>query len=113
MDAARHWAGGGVQNQADADLAAFGAPTEVIDKAAQTDDEFPVWEENLPVLSLFLRLQTQWNIINGIVSGLNYQSVRALFEVYDVTDKVTTFEDLQAMEVAALAVMNKRAADGA
>lgn len=92
------------------DLAAFGAPAEMIaaaspDPAAQL---FGVWEENADTVVMFLRLQTQWHVIAGGFIGLNYQSAEFLIKIHGVADAAAMMDDLQAMEIAALQVMNKR-----
>lgn len=92
------------------DLAAFGAPAEMI-AAASPDPEaqlFGVWEENADTMVMFLRLQTQWHVIAGGFIGLNYQSAEFLIKIHGVADAAAMMDDLQAMEIAALQVMNKR-----
>ncbi len=89
------------------DLAAFGAPADVVDAVPVPGEDFEVWPENVQALSLFMRLQTQWRIISGVIAGLNYQSVQFLFDVFEVEDKATMLDDLQAMESAALMALNK------
>ena len=59
-------------------------------------------------MTMFLRLQTQWNVINGAFIGLNYQSVDFLFRIHNTEQPSAVMEDLQAMEIAALQVLNKR-----
>jgi hypothetical protein len=39
---------------------------------------------------------------------LNYQSVAFLIKIHDVANPVAMMDDLQAMELAALQVLNKR-----
>lgn len=90
-------------------MAAFGAPTEVIDAmAGQSDTDFGVWPENADILVMFMRLQTQWNVIPGGFIGLNYQSAEFLFRIHNVPNVAEMMDDLQAMEIAALQVMNQR-----
>lgn len=93
-----------------ADLAAFGAPPEMVEafQPSQNDSLFGVWEDNAETVMMFMRLQTQWNVIAGAFIGLNYQSAEFLFKIHGVADEATMMDDLQAMEVAALQVMNKR-----
>lgn len=86
----------------------FGAPDEILDAIETHDDDFEVWEENLETVGLFLRLQTQWVANMGGVVGLNYQSVQILFKMYGIANEKQTFEDLQAMEFAALPILNKK-----
>lgn len=92
------------------DLAAFGAPAEMIDQAASgKDDElFGIWEDNAETVVMFMRLQTQWRVSDGVFLGLNYQSAEFLFKIHSVAEPAAMMTDLQAMEVAALQVLNKR-----
>lgn len=69
---------------------------------------FGVWDENAEAMMMFLRLQTQWHVIAGAFIGLNYQSAEFLIKIHGVADAAALMEDLQAMEIAALQVMNKR-----
>jgi ABC-type thiamine transport system substrate-binding protein len=67
-----------------------------------------VWEENWPVVEMFLRVQTQWRTtMNGIL-GLDYGALAWLFKMYAVEDPRSLLEDLQVMEAAAMAVINGR-----
>lgn len=93
-----------------ADLAAFGAPAEMIAAASPdpADQLFGIWEDNVDTAVMFMRLQTQWHVIAGAFIGLNYQSAEFLFKIHGVVDAAAMMEDLQAMEIAALQVMNKR-----
>lgn len=96
-------------NSAD-DLAAFGAPAEMIE-AVKGDDQdklFGVWNENAGVVMMFMRLQTQWNVVNGAFLGLHYPSAEFLIKIHGVEDASAMMDDLQAMELAALQVLNKR-----
>lgn len=69
---------------------------------------FEVLEDCAPVVDLFLRLQTQWNVIEGGFIGLKYDSVRFLFIIEGIKDKKQMFADLQVMEFAALRVLNEK-----
>lgn len=86
------------------DLAAFGVAVE----AGPVDaDLFAVWEENAPTLRLFLKMQTQWNMLEGGFIGMNYQSLQFLFTIGAVENQAEMLDDLQAMEIAALQILNK------
>lgn len=65
-------------------------------------------EDSVPVVEMFLRLQTQWNVIESGYVGLKYESVRFLFIIEGVKDKRQMLIDLQIMEMAALKVLNER-----
>lgn len=57
---------------------------------------------------MFLRLQTQWHVIDGGYIGLKYESVRFLFIIDRVKDKKQMLADLHIMELAALRVLNEK-----
>lgn len=97
-----------MEDETASDLAVFGAPAEFIDSIDTTKDDFEVWEENADALVIFMKLQTQWNVIDGGFIGLNYQSVQFLFTIGAVANQAEMMDDLQAMEMAALQVLNKR-----
>lgn len=84
---------------------AFGVPVEA---ASPDQNLFGVWDDNADTVVMFMRLQTQWNVIAGAFIGLNYQSAEFLLKIHGVKDPAEMMEDLQAMELAALRVMNKR-----
>jgi hypothetical protein len=86
----------------------FGAPQDIVETIESHDDGFELWEENVATVGLFLQLQSQWVTSMGGVVGLNYQSVDFLFKIYGITDQKQMFEDLQAMEFAALPILNKK-----
>ena len=85
----------------------MGAPQEVIDKIipaeqAKPNVDFEVWPENWQALEMWLQVCTQWRVgMNGAV-GLDYNVLKWLFELYDVKDQRSLFEDLQIMETAFL-----------
>lgn len=63
--------------------------------------------ENWASVEMFLRLQTQWRTSASEVIGLDYGVMAWIFSMYMVKDQRLLFEDLQAMEAAALAIINK------
>jgi hypothetical protein len=73
-------------------------------------DDFEVWEENWPVVEMFLRAQTQWRTTMSGVLGLDYGAVAWLFMMYEVKDQRALLEDLQVMEGAAMMALNNREA---
>ena len=73
-----------------------------------TDVHFEVWQENWPVLEMFLRCQTQWRTTMNGVLGLDYGAVAWLFKMYAVEDPPALLEDLQVMESVVVATVNKR-----
>jgi hypothetical protein len=91
-----------VVDETDADAAALG-----IVMPEQPPEDFEVFEENWPVVEMFLRLQTQWRTtMNGLL-GLDYGAVAWLLRLYEVKDPRALLEDLQVMEAAALLIINR------
>lgn len=79
-------------------------PEAIADLQAKKDPEdFELWEENIEIVRIFLRVQTQWVVGTGGPVGLNYPSLEWLCKLYAVTDPVAIFEGVQVMEIAALA----------
>jgi hypothetical protein len=74
----------------------------------QPIEHFEVWEENWPVVEMFLRAQTQWRTTMNGVLGLDYGALAWLFMMYEVQDQRQLLEDLQVMEAAALVTINSR-----
>lgn len=93
-----------------ADLAAMGASPEIIE-AVQKDSptrDFEVLKENWPVVSMFMKLQTQWVPSMGGLLGLNYQSIEFLFKIEAIANQQDMLADLQVMEAAALEILNTK-----
>lgn len=65
-------------------------------------DAFEVFEDGWESLTLFLQLDTQWRWVQHIRTGLNYSAVEFLLRLYGVKKRREVFEDIQAMERAAL-----------
>ncbi len=72
-------------------------------------DLFEVWPENWDAIEMWCRVQTQWRTSAGGAIGLDYSVLAWLFKMYSVEDQRALLEDLQIMEGAALAVMNREA----
>lgn len=93
------------------DLRYYGADEDTIEEvlADERAGDFEVWPENQRPVELFLACGTQWRIgERGVVLGLDYQGVAALFRMKRVRDQEAMLADLQTMELAALEVMNER-----
>lgn len=81
----------------------------VLEDEIKTSDEFEVFEENWPVLELFLRVQTQWRTsMNGLM-GLDYTAVAWVLKLTaEEANHRALLEDLQIMEGAVLAYIAKQ-----
>ena len=67
--------------------------------------DFEVWPENMQVVELFLRCQTQWRTSVAGITGLDYSGVAIVINMYGYKPEI--FEDLQIMEIAAIELLNK------
>jgi hypothetical protein len=93
------------------DLAVMGASSAIIDAVQQDSPtyDFEVFEENWPIVKLFMQMQTQWVVAGmGAFIGFNYQSLEFLFRIEGVENQREMLADLQAMEVAALNILNAK-----
>jgi hypothetical protein len=90
-------------DETDTDAAALG-----IVMPEQPSENFEVWEENWPVVEMFMRVQTQWRTTMNGVLGLDYGAVAWMFMMYEVQDQRALLEDLQIMEAAAMLTINSR-----
>jgi hypothetical protein len=74
--------------------------------------EFEVWRDNWPTLHVFLGMATQWRWLVGMRSaqrvGLDYPALEVVMRLQGVKrrDRADMFNDVQAMERAALEVFN-------
>lgn len=73
--------------------------------------DFEVEPSGWETLRMFMRLQTQWNMqvsMGGVVcTGLNYQSIEFLFRIGKIERQDEVMDDLHAMELAALEIINQ------
>lgn len=56
---------------------------------------------------IFIRMMTQWRTTMGGVTGLDYSVLQMLFDLYDISNRVEVFEDIQIMEREAMKLLNK------
>ena len=66
-----------------------------------------VWPENWPIVQMFCRLATQWQVGMGGAVGLRYEAVYPLLDrqYANADDWQQAFSDLQELERAALDAM--------
>jgi hypothetical protein len=68
-----------------------------------------VWPEHEDAVLMFLQCQTQWRTGGSGVIGLDYGVVLQMMDLYAVTNRRQTLEDLQVMESRARELINKAA----
>lgn len=70
-----------------------------------------VWPQNWPAVRLFLAVETQWRVGFGfgVVAhlGLDYAAVEAAMRMMRIEAGDTVFDDLRALERAALPILNE------
>lgn len=95
-----------MQDNTEDDAAVLGV---VLEDEIETSDEFEVFEENWPVVELFLRVQTQWRTGMSGPVGLDYTAVAWVLKLTaEETSHRSLLEDLQIMEGAVLGFMAKQ-----
>ena len=110
-DAAVYWASGGkvIEDKTKDDAAAFGI--ELPAQKKEQSEDFEVWDENWDIVTMFLRMQTQWTTSMSGYVGLKYEVLLVpggLFDLYDVENRREVLEGLQVMESAALREFSKK-----
>jgi len=85
-----------------AEVGAFGLTLDQI-----PEEECDVWPDNWPSFCVFESMTTQWRSGPGGASGLDYVSLPVVMRLsgIKVSDRTKVFDDVRAMESAALTVM--------
>ena len=121
MDAARFWARGSLNREADdeargqvfrdAGVCEAEIAAAFPDEAPGEDDAFELWPDNAAVFDLFCSLATRWDILAGFgfirYVGLQYGEAEVLMRARRLKDRAALFADLHLMELAALPLLNK------
>jgi hypothetical protein len=68
-----------------------------------------VWPEHEDAVLMFLQCQTQWRTSGSGVIGLDYGVVLQMMDLYTVSNRRQTLENLQVMESRARELINKAA----
>jgi hypothetical protein len=63
-------------------------------------DDFGVWDENVPAFILFQQCQTQWNVSMSGVTGLNYPALQSIMMMTAIPleKQSLLFEDIRFIE---------------
>ncbi len=97
-------------DQTDSDLEAFGIVSQETEQSEQ--EIFEVWPENQDAVTMFVACSTQWRVGPGGMTGLDYNVLFRLFEVYDIKNQRETIEAVQVMENTALKMIVEHNANG-
>lgn len=113
-EAAAHYIGRGLKpkviDQTDSDLEAFGLVSQ--EPEQESEPPFEVWPENKDAVTMFVAASTQWRTGPGGVTGLDYNALFRLMELYVIKDQRETLEAVQVMESTALKMMAEHNSDG-
>ncbi len=82
---------------------------ELLPDEVSRDGVFAVWPENRKAVETFIAIATQWRWdgMTGVFFGFDYPGMEAALRMLGVKNHRRMFEDLRAMERAALEVLNK------
>lgn len=103
------------REQFETDARMFGIPVdELIKRSGMRDDgsnaDFPIWQDNLPTLDVFLSCAYKWNVlVVGPISrrtDLRWQDVKTAIWAANLKNAREVFNDIRAMELAAIEVFN-------
>lgn len=119
-EAAAYWARGGKHGgpTAEDDLALFGVSRETarawIGEETEEPEDCSVYPENWSAVTLFLALQTQWRIVQGMggptYTGLDYAAVWSVLRgMYEPKEWPPLFAGICIMEASAIPVLNNPA----
>ena len=89
----------------DAELSALGLTRE--DISNHDDEDFVLYAQNLPAFEVFSAVSTQWRVGMNGRTGLDYAVLPAVMDMMGIQadSRRQMFEDVQAMEYAALKEM--------
>ena len=78
---------------------------------ADYEEEAEIWPENWQTYNLFSQMQTQWKIGMSGPTGLDYQTLFALIDRYEIdgAEWWQMFEDIRCCEAEALKTMHDSA----
>ena len=101
------WCGDRIIDETDKDDAVlFDQPIEEEKKEGQMFEVFP---ENWQSINLFLDIQTQWRIDQGVIFGLDYNAVAFIFKLKKkkIKKPLEILADLQVLEAKIVETINK------
>lgn len=64
-----------------------------------------LWPQNLPIVQLWLDLQTQWRVGFAGPTGLDYTAARALMPLHEIADERAAMHGLRLMEGETLKIL--------
>lgn len=78
----------------------------------ESGESVAVWSTNWTALRVFIECATQWRAVAGYgffaTLGLDYPGVEVVMRAHEIEDRAAVFRSVQAMELAALPILNQR-----
>lgn len=71
-------------------------------------DDYELWEENIPVVELFMKTIRQWRTAGDQFLGIDYVALDVVAKLGDTALDAEVFNDFQTMEARAVELLNKR-----
>ena len=69
---------------------------------------YELWEENVDTWLFFCKIQTQWRYSMAGITGLDYNVILSLADLYKVADKKQLLTELQWIESTVLTVISEQ-----
>lgn len=91
-------------------MAAYGADASTLPDRLKKSADYEVWAEHQDAVAMFLCASTQWRTSPSGVMGLDYSVLLGpggLLDLYDISDKRQTLEDVQIIELRARELINE------
>ena len=100
------WCGDRIIDETDKDDAVlFGEPI----KQKKEIKTYEVFEQNWLAITIFLDIQTQWRIDQGVIYALDYNIIKWIFELKkdEIKKPLEILADLQVLEAKIVEIINK------
>ena len=100
------WCGDRIIDDTDKDNAVLFDQPIIKKKEQQT---FEVFQENWLAVTIFIDIQTQWRIDQGVIYGLDYNAIKWIFELKleQIKIPLEILADLQVLEAKIVETFNK------
>ncbi len=100
------WCGDRIIDDTDKDNAVLFDQPIIKKKEQQT---FEVFQENWLAVTIFIDIQTQWRIDQGVIYGLDYNAIKWIFELKkeQIKKPLEILADLQVLEAKIVETFNK------
>jgi hypothetical protein len=97
----------------ESDLAAQGLDISTLEpwrlqQLQEGTEDYELWEENVPVVELFMKTIRQWRTAGEQFLGIDYVALDVVAKLSNMALDAEVFNDFQVMEARAVELLNKR-----